>query len=61
MEQDVNLITDLLSDEWLDIVNEDKKRIAILLEENHQLKNKVEELEDQNESLKNNKETKGAK
>jgi len=51
MEQDVNKIIDNLSSEWVkDMVN-DKKQIAILVEEKRLLEEKVKELEDENEVL----------
>jgi len=51
MEQDPNKIIDNLSNEWVkDMVN-DKKQIAILVEEKRLLEEKVKGLEDENEVL----------
>ena len=55
MEQDVNKIIDNLSNEWVkDMVN-DKKQIAILVEEKRLLEEKVKELEKDNVPAENAK------
>lgn len=56
MKQDVNKIIDNLSNDWASDLADSKKQVAILMEENERLKDKVQELERELEDEETNAE-----
>jgi len=56
MKQDVNKIIDNLSNDWAGDLANSKKQVAILMEENERLKDKVQELERELEDKETNAE-----
>ena len=56
MKQDVNKIIDNLSNDWAGDLADSKKQVAILMEENERLKDKVQELERELEDKETNAE-----
>lgn len=57
MKQDVNKIIDNLSNDWAGDLADSKKQVAILMEENERLKDKVQELERELEDKETNAES----